>query len=228
MLKRKGLLLLMLLCICTMLKGCDIVEQAKTLTAKESAKELLSDTSGCTMSESTAKIQEKLAKATSSNTNTWSKIPIIGSKINSYNTARVADLTNQYETALATDKVYQASKSASEDEGESSTSKLPYIILIVVVVVILVLVLLLRKRMSKPKRVAVKKETAPVLQGTEPAPVDDTKYKGRNVDYDKKLHEYCSKYNMNYNDVLNSYNGDVKKACEEMAFFKPKAVATKK
>ena len=171
-----------------------------------------------TMSQSTKDAQDAVVSAVnkvSEQTTTWNPLKALTSdtacmpwnedtqreKLN----AKLLSKRDVYETAKATDEVYQSSISASKERKAVELKK--YLPVILIVAIILVALFILPKLFKK------KPVPAPAPAPVQP-PADVERSGQLKVNYERQLRNNCAKLGLDYDQTLADYGGDARKATE--------------
>lgn len=218
---KKLISVLILVLLCASLTGCSLEKKLNEIGSGmllDSVNRTLAADSVHTMSQSTKDAQDAVVSAAnkvSEQTTTWNPLKALTSdtacmpgnedaqreKLN----AKLLSKKDVYETAKASDEVYQSSISASKERKAVELKK--YLPVIVIVAIILVALFILPK--------LFKKKPVPAPAPTPVQPPADVERSGQlKVNYERQLRNNCAKLGLDYDQTLADYGGDARKATE--------------
>lgn len=217
-------LLLLSLCVimCFNLTGCNITDWYESLQREEKTQNVfdtIADDNCFAMSKETKESQNNWLDTTQSFADAtadyeaacagwWPWHPFKEKKMENAK-AKMKKAETSYEKAKSTDKVFQQAKKDAEEhdskELQTTLDKyLPYIVVVIVLIVVLIVI-------SKLK----KKPAALVTQEVTPTVMEDVNRTGQlSVDYEGLLKHNCDKVGLNFDEVLQDYGGDARRAYE--------------
>ena len=218
---KKLISVLILVLLCTGLTGCSLEKKLNEIGSGmllDSVNSTLASDSVHTMSQSTKDAQDAVVSAAnkvSEQTTTWNPLKAITSdnacmpwnedaQRNKLD-ARLSSKKDVYETAKATDEVYQSSISANKERKAVELKK--YLPVILIVAIILVALFILPKLFKK------KPVPAPAPAPAQP-PADVERSGQLKVNYERQLRNNCAKLGLDYDQTLADYGGDARKATE--------------
>lgn len=201
---------------CGLLSG--VINNYKSNKAIESSQENLTDVKKRRMSESSMEAVEEAQKAIDGYAEAVSDFNDSGlfgklwkSLTNSKGKARakMEEANTRVDKELRDDKTYQDSLNQEAQMQKQENNRIVLLVLVglVVIAVILILVLVL---VSRPKRI---KQDPEIVDNVPTVDVDTSGDVA--VNYDKLLKSNCKKLNLDYDEQLNKYDGDVRKAAEQ-------------
>ena len=230
--KKLSLILLLIFC-CSILSGCETLDNAIDTFKGAMVTDKLTDAMNSTMSASSAALGEKAVEAklkaesqtASWNPFTWWKDDTCNPLTYKHLKAKADKKSKAFETALESDEIYQKNQlnyslaNALPSVTKQKTKKpidTSVIILIVVIIAVILLFVFLRKR-SRPAPVKKKVEKT-----KEPEPYVPTEHNHNvavgediKVNYERLLKQNCKKLGIDEAEMLAKYNGDARAAYEK-------------